>query len=188
MTIGAAGIASKANHKYIQPHTLIADNIVSHSITPELFLKILDHNGGLESFTVDVQTHYYHENMVLEANSKGDMKCYITQQIERCVDADLGKGMEFVGENRTTLSPTLFPLSKTYHHERQSIILSTKELQLEILLIGIMTPCERVANLKDIIDNIAAPEDDPDYLSLSYKIYVNDSIEHYMRQFKLKFF
>ena len=173
-------ISSKADYKYIQPHLPLADNIVSHGVSPKIFLRILNEYGGLSMFHLDIITKYYYEDLILEVDTSKNRSCYIMQRQDYTVDSTL----EFVGENRHSIFPLHFPLAKNYHHERQSIILKSKTchaLQLEILVEGIIDPVERLKDIPIIIEHLQCPptetgtesESTNDALSLSYRIHVN---------------
>ena len=181
----SAAFASKSSHKYIQPRLPLADNIVSHSIPSEVFLRILNHYGGLSAFQSEIMTKYYYENMILEVNSQRDAKCYIICRRDHDTDE---KGVEFVGEHRLILAPMCFPLSKDYHHERQSIILTLGALELEVLLPNILDPKQRTGEITKVIANLETetePEMETNHISLSYKIHVEhgttrDVLEEYI--------
>lgn len=168
--------STKSNLIYIQPYYPLADKIISHRITIDQLQQLLDLYGGIDKFAQDVLTHYHYHDMVLEVNSAKQKACYITYVNDHTV----GSHYELVMANRVDLSVTRFPLTKNYHHARQSVVLSRHgngyRLDIEILLPNIKDPQERYSELPSILDWKDDDNDDVEcpYISLSFKYIVKN--------------
>ena len=158
----------------------VEDDFITFEELKTLLLRMLPS----ESDSLELAKYYY-ENMIREVKSQRDAKCYIICRRDHDTDE---KGVEFVGEHRLILAPMCFPLSKDYHHERQSIILTLGALELEVLLPNILDPKRRTGEITKVIANLETetePEMETNHISLSYKIHVEhgttrDVLEEYI--------
>jgi len=172
---------SKANHIFIQPHRALAENIVSHQISPTYFVKMLESEGFNVARPLIV-TRYYYEDLILEVTDSGtaqEMRCYITYVRDAVTIPE--HGTELVIANQFNLSIMRFPLRKQYHHERQAIVYRRETggwiLELEVLVSDILPAATRRDTAQSVIshirtDALAEAEDAP--FSLSYRLYLKE--------------
>jgi hypothetical protein len=169
------------NSIYIQPYHALADNVISHRIKPSCFMRILNIYGGLDAFTRNVDTKYYHEDTVLEIDKYKNKCCYMIQDVKDH-SIDVERKLVLVQENRITLSVMRFPLNRTYHHERQSIILIQEgigyTLELEILVPNIKDPIDRLSELPHILNLLETSDDiqPEDLISQSFRFYFKHTL------------
>ena len=164
---------------YIQPHVLLADNIVSHRVTNAHFLTVLDRYGGYTAFKADVVTRYYQSDLVLEVCADS-MTCYKDQETVICIEGDF----EIVNTHRHMESILQFRLDRAFDHERQAIVLTQKidgaTLVMEILISGI-TPtaavrvADIIAELKDDVDGVNGVPGVGAIVSLSFRLEFTDT-------------
>lgn len=169
--IGNAVVASKANHKYIQPCYPLGDNIVSHRITKTQFGALYRHYNELQPLKSKLLTQYHSNDIVLEidTNASTSHHCYISYRVDSY--AGNGSHLEFVGEDHHDLPVTRFPLTTKFHHERQTLVFFNDYIQLEISLTGIYRQRDHKKILEVVLatDQEATDEESP-VISLSLKI------------------
>lgn len=143
------------NTQYIQPHTQLAEHVISHKLSREKFMGIVEAYGGRDRFTPSIITRYFHEDMILEVDEQKQKSCYMflpDYKVTSFPEASL----ELFQGTKVDLSVTRFPLNNMFHHERQQILLTLEGvgyvLCMEILLPWIREPCDRYADLERIFD------------------------------------
>ena len=135
----------------VQPHFPLADGVISHAITPLMFLQIMNHYG-INLNDADIVTRYFHCDQILELNKNLDKTCYVDH-----IQSNLVNGvLEILTVKRINLSVMSFPINNYYHHERQSIVYtkhigSEITLRLEILINGIIDPKQRLKQIPALI-------------------------------------
>ena len=160
------------NCTYIQPHTALAENITSHAIDTDMFLEIMD-TYKLSVSNGRVVTRYYYEDQILEVDEAGRMSSYVAHLHDRHIDTCY----ELVIANQTTSSVMRFPLSKDYHHVRQSIVFTVDmdnwRLELEMLVVGIKHSATRRQEIYLLLDQLKTPKsaDESDIVSLSFRLF-----------------
>lgn len=143
---------------WIRPHIPLADNIVSHSISPSYFLRLMNHYG-VQSSSGKVITRYYNYDQIMEVDQDRRIKCIVTYPKE--IIEDIQGRLELVGIVQYNLSVMSFPLNNTYHHERQSIVFTKEidagvELQLEMLVENIVDPEVRKDQIPELLRSLEA--------------------------------
>lgn len=142
---------SKCNTQFIRPHIPWADNLISHRLSREAFMDVLEKYGGRDQFDVSVVTRYYHEDMTLEVDGQKRKRCYMFLPEHTVTPAGQ---LELFQGTKIDLSVTRFPLNNYFHHERQLLLLRQEGigyvLEMEILLPLIREPHERYADVEQI--------------------------------------
>lgn len=159
---------------WIRPHISLADNIVSHSISPGYFLRLMNHYG-LNSASGKIITRYHNYDQIMEVDQDRKIHCFVIYPQEIIKDVQHGMGTELVGITQFDISVMSFPLNNNYHHERQSIVFTKRidvdvELQLEMLVENIVDPEVRKGQISDLLQSLEDVDslDELPVISLSY--------------------
>lgn len=172
--------SSKLNTRYIQPHCQLAEHIVSHKISPEMYTKIYDYWYNQTSVRSYLRTQYYETDRVYQV-----MKNKFTKKVEytisfrndyMIIDNCCKDGLEYVGENRFNLKESTFPMMKRYDQERQSVVhvfdTLTHYMELELLVKGI----EKYEDRLELISISSRNPDNEAFISLSFRLYLKPGI------------
>ena len=164
----------KGTHIMLRPSFPLANNIISHSIKPSKFIRIMN-LYNIEPENCKVITRYHNYDQIMEVDEDREIKCYTISILETYTNYTLG--IEVTSIDKHDYPRLNFPLNINYHHERQSIVF-TKILQpgikihLEILVHGIIDPKERKSQITNIMDCL------DDVISLSYQLIVSDPCKY----------
>jgi len=171
----------KASLIFIQPHTRLGNNIVSHSINNNSLLNLLDHYGLTKKDFI-VVTNYYYEDLSLKVIDN-NINCSVTYPIETVDENNL----ELCIYNHFTLSNVRFPLRKEYHHERQSYNAVYNgdgwKIEIEILVPLIQSEKSRIENLNELLQKIRSDESNDKLISISFKLYYLGQINNFIQEY-----
>ena len=176
-------ISSQLNTKYIQYHCPLAENIVSHAI---LFEKIsllksaylAKFNRSWFEFEQVLNTKYYENNKVFTVitSNKAKIKDYriVYRNDYQVLDfQDSTRGtLEYVGENQFRLNVDTFPVKKTFHHERQSIVHVLNSLNWKLEIEGLMIG---IKHFEDRCKSLNMDKED-DFFSFSFRLTVKNGM------------
>jgi hypothetical protein len=164
-------LSSRSTHKYIQPHYVWAERIISHRISCQSFIDLLDlyRPGERRIFTTYYDTDIKYTDIFHVSKGTRTASCHI-HYFQETVVLD---NIEYIGENIVDLSITRFAPSLTYNHERQGVHLikdnSRYTMILEILVPHIVRP-EKL-DIDTILGNIR-DGDLSNIISLSYRFVI----------------
>lgn len=168
---------------YLTVCRALSDNIFSHKITHEVFLKMLQGFRKLgmkeEQF---YQTIYKYQDLVLVVESDGRQNCFL--QPVQFTHYDKENNLRFTKLLKFNLSTTRFKPSTDYHWSEQLLFirLVDKSVRLEFEVIFREKKFKRdiAAELEEILNNPEYPK------SISYKLYVKriDNLLPYLELLK----
>jgi len=164
-------LASKATHRYIQPHYEWAECITSHRISRKSFIDLMNCYKPTEQRIV---TTYHNTDMIYVDtfycyDKIRSATCYtLTRHEDETLD-----NLEYIGEDTFNLSINKFAPSLNYSHERQSLQLvscnHSYSMILEILIPSIVNPTN--LNTKAIIEQLLT-DNIINIISLSYRFMI----------------
>ena len=147
--------SKEGKYLIVQPHFLLADNIISHAIGPRVFLelmKLYEINPVSDS---NIITRYFYCDQIMELDQARNKKFFVSHIQNREVYC----GVEILTVNRFDLSITSFPINDHYHHERQSVVFSKSldtgiDIKLEILVSKILDPAIRSQQIPALLKGL----------------------------------
>ena len=167
---------------FLQPACLQTDNIISHQISQQQFLALLDRH---RKYSLDIETSYKYRDLVLLVNQQGQMCCNSTE-LKRYV-LDESRQLILKHYRSQNLPLTKFQLTDKYHSIEQVLCIYVDCQDYTLRLEAILKEPSKQPDLPQLLAQIrsCADQEQAPYHSLSFKVRIGSrkglrlALKHY---------